>query len=177
MHGDTTKDGAPWPERDALEERGQPEQDPVLRALAELAPRFGPPPGLRSRVLARFREERVPRAPLVHEGITTTPVEAGEWKATPVPGVWFRELHRDELARRRTMLVRMDPGASYPPHVHAGDEECLVLEGDLSVAEQLDMRAGDYQMARAGSRHGLQRTSQGCLLLIRDSLDDRLEVA
>jgi hypothetical protein len=34
------------------------------------------------------------------------------------------------------------------------------------------MRPGDYQRAPKGSRHGVQRTEQGCLLLITSSLTD-----
>ena len=70
-----------------------------------------------------------------------------------------------------TMMIRMEPGSSYSPHRHAGPEQCFVLEGDLSVGDDV-MRPGDYQYAPAQSRHGVQRTDQGCLLLITSSLSD-----
>jgi anti-sigma factor ChrR (cupin superfamily) len=71
------------------------------------------------------------------------------------------------------MLVRMDPGSSYPGHLHAGVEECFVLEGELRVGEEV-LRRGDYQRADEGSEHGIQWTEKGCLLLIVSSQDDEL---
>ena len=65
----------------------------------------------------------------------------------------------------------MAPGSSYPCHVHNGPEQCLVLEGDLLVEDDL-LGPGDYQWAEVGSRHGIQSTKQGCLLLITSSMTD-----
>ena len=47
-----------------------------------------------------------------------------------------------------------------------------MLEGDLHIGEDV-MHPGDYQFAPAGSRHGVQSTEHGCLLLITSSLNDR----
>jgi anti-sigma factor ChrR (cupin superfamily) len=71
------------------------------------------------------------------------------------------------------MLVRMTEGASYPSHRHAAAEECLVLEGDLIVGEDV-LRAGDFQRSEAGSVHPPQSTRAGCLLYILSSLEDEL---
>jgi quercetin dioxygenase-like cupin family protein len=72
------------------------------------------------------------------------------------------------------MLVRMEPGSSYPGHVHGGPEECYVISGDLRVGDSLHMRAGDYQRVAAGMTHPVQSTDEGCLLLITSSLHDEL---
>jgi anti-sigma factor ChrR (cupin superfamily) len=93
------------------------------------------------------------------------------WEDTEVPGVRIRTLFVDAQSNHFTALVRMAPGSSYPGHIHGGPEECFVLEGDLDVGEQV-MRAGDYQRVPAGSRHAVQSTKQGCLLLITSSLSD-----
>jgi len=77
-------------------------------------------------------------------------------------------------AQRDAMLVRMAPGTSYPRHVHAGPEECFVLEGDLAVGDGLRLVAGDYQRMESGSRHPDQSTEGGCLLLLISSLNDEL---
>ena len=71
------------------------------------------------------------------------------------------------------MLVRMAPGSSWPPHRHAGPEECYVLEGDIDVGGTR-MTAGSYQRVTAGSEHPRQSTIDGCLLLLISSLHDEL---
>lgn len=96
------------------------------------------------------------------------------WEPTGVVGIEAQRLFLDPAADRVTMLVRMAPGTSYPAHVHGGPEECYVLEGDLSVGDELEMRAGDYQRAEAGSTHPVQSTRGGCLLLLTSSLRDEL---
>ncbi len=72
------------------------------------------------------------------------------------------------------MMVRMEPGASYPAHRHGGAEECFVISGDLRTGA-VHLRAGDWQRADAGSRHPVQSTDGGCVLLLVSSLDDTLE--
>jgi anti-sigma factor ChrR (cupin superfamily) len=95
------------------------------------------------------------------------------WESTAVAGVTIRTLFVDDANNHFTALVRMAPGTSYPRHIHSGPEECLVLEGDLRVGEDVIMHVGDYQRAPTGSCHGVQSTEQGCLLLITSSLTDQ----
>jgi mannose-6-phosphate isomerase-like protein (cupin superfamily) len=90
-----------------------------------------------------------------------------------IPGISARKLHVDAKANRVTMLVRMEPGTSYPPHRHGGFEECFVLEGDLRVGDAV-LRAGDYQVVGEGSVHPIQSTTSGCLLFLSSSLSDQL---
>jgi anti-sigma factor ChrR (cupin superfamily) len=97
----------------------------------------------------------------------------GEWEPTAAPGVKARTLHVDPARRYVTMLIRMEPGASYPGHRHADIEECYVLEGDLRVGGER-LGAGDYQRADARSCHGVQSTEKGCLLLIVSSQEDEI---
>ncbi|MEK7727032.1 MAG: cupin domain-containing protein [candidate division KSB1 bacterium] len=97
----------------------------------------------------------------------------GEWEKTGVDGVEVKQLFVDDKRGYVTMLVRMQPGSSYPSHRHAGFEECLVLHGDLSVGETT-LRAGDYQRAAGGSVHVIQSTKAGCSLFIVSSQHDEL---
>jgi quercetin dioxygenase-like cupin family protein len=106
-------------------------------------------------------------------GLTVVRSSEGDWQATGVEGVRVKHLFSDAARRYVTMLVRMDPGAAYPSHVHGGAEECFVLEGELEVAGT-QLREGDYQRAEHGSLHGVQATRDGCLLLIVSSQDDEL---
>jgi anti-sigma factor ChrR (cupin superfamily) len=157
-----------------------------------------PPPELRRKLLERAAAERgaagAPRTAPRKPGAAETQVwrlwkgsaggegednlrivraEEGSWEKTAVDGVSVKPLAVDPERRYVTMLVRMEPGSSYPIHEHAGAEECYVLEGDLDVGGE-KLHAGDYQRAGAGSRHRLQSTEKGCLLLIVSSQDDEL---
>ena len=67
---------------------------------------------------------------------------------------------------RVTFLIRGEPGARFPGPPHADDEECYVLEGDITF-ETLTLRAGDYHRGAARSlRIPGASTTRGCLLLI-----------
>ncbi len=152
-----------------------------------------PPSGLRRRLLDRLRSNESAKAtgsPQVWKnwGATPTPsdgseepqpgwssvrAEDTEWEATGLPGINVRRLHVDTAKQYVTMLVRMDPGASYLPHRHHDAEECFVLEGELRVGDEV-LGRGDYQRAEAGSVHGVQSTETGCTLLILSSTQDRL---
>jgi anti-sigma factor ChrR (cupin superfamily) len=99
--------------------------------------------------------------------------DEGGWEETDIAGIAVRRLFVDEAKDTVTMLVKMAPGMSYPPHRHAGAEECYVLEGDLHVGD-IVMHAGDYQRVEASSLHGVQSTEGGCTLFIVSSLHDEL---
>jgi quercetin dioxygenase-like cupin family protein len=74
-------------------------------------------------------------------------------------------LYRDSTAT--SFLLRLSPGAKLPPHVHAADEECLVLEGELLLAEGVRLKAGDYHFAPRGLPHGTAHSPSGALLFRR----------
>lgn len=93
------------------------------------------------------------------------------WESTGIEGIEVQRLFNDSRENRMTALVRMAPGTSYPAHVHNGPEECYVLQGDLRVDDQV-LCAGDYERRAPTSRHGIQSTKDGCLLLIVSSLSD-----
>jgi len=153
-------------------------------ALAALAPPADPPEGLRARVLAAVRAEPPLQAESVQPwkawtaqspaGLFSLAADAGGWESTGSPGVQARRLFLDAAAGRVTMMVRMEPGSSYPGHRHAGAEECFVVSGDLRTGN-VHLRAGDYQRADAGTRHPVQTTDGGCVLLLVSSLDDTLD--
>jgi hypothetical protein len=47
------------------------------------------------------------------------------------------------------MLVRLAPGASYPPHTHAAAEELHLLDGELWIDER-KLLPGDYYYGAPG---------------------------
>lgn len=170
----------------------------VASLLSELPPAMAPPPALRDRLLAsvagpRTVERHAVSGPpdreadpaqswktwatdSVTQGVLLLGADASGWEETGFHGVQARRLFVDAAADRVTMLVRMAAGSAYPPHVHAGPEECFVLSGDLDVGG-VTMTAGSYQRVAAGSRHPVQSTKDGCLLLLVSSLHDELLTA
>src|SRR4029453_15806317 len=87
----------------------------------------------------------------------TVMVSDGEWVPTPVPGVRMKILALDKARDRVTMLVRGEPGATYPAHRHTGPEECYVIRGSLVVEGQL-LRAGDFHHAEGEGDQGALNT-------------------
>jgi quercetin dioxygenase-like cupin family protein len=84
-------------------------------------------------------------------------------------GVAYRVLREDPAVGRRAVLMRMQPGAVYPPHSHEIDEECFVIEGDLHFGD-IEFRAGDFLVALKGTVHPASRTVNGCLLHVISGL-------
>lgn len=84
------------------------------------------------------------------------------------PGIRRRLLwaHDGEAA----MLYHTLPGASVPGHLHRRDEECLMLEGELFLDDQL-LLAGDYQLAPAGTGHARVSTDFGVVIYSHGDLD------
>ena len=84
------------------------------------------------------------------------------------PGVEMKVLFEDSTAR--SWMVRLQPGSSLPAHEHdEGQEECLVLQGDVWLDDQ-QYGPGDYQLAQRGTWHGRVRSDGGCLLFLRSQL-------
>ena len=145
--------------------------DPVLQANVafwqeKFAPldldagRQVPPAGLFDAIIAAIDvgEKNLP-------GTQTRRAGTSVWTEM-APGVTYTVLFEDAAAKRRSILVRALPGATYESHFHdAGHEECLVLEGDLSMGD-LKLLAGDFHLAAKGSSHPPATTMCGCLLHI-----------
>ncbi|MBK8180682.1 MAG: cupin domain-containing protein [Planctomycetes bacterium] len=76
------------------------------------------------------------------------------WKSTRHRGVSWRPLHLGEApsAEDATVMIRMEPGSSYPEHEHLGVEEVLILSGGYRD-DHGEHRAGSYLRYAAGSRH------------------------
>ena len=111
--------------------------------------------------------------PAAQAGLVTVMPDESDWQPIDVPGIRVRQLFVDPARDLVTMLVRMEPGAEYPPHRHADVEECYVVAGTLDVAGQR-LHAGAYQRAESGSVHEVQSTVDGCTLLIVSSTQDEL---
>jgi anti-sigma factor RsiW len=127
-----------------------------------------PPPALRQRVLKAVR--RAPQAPGVLfdlAGLLLARSDEVPWEPY-APGIMQRKLFVDEARGYSTTIMRMEPGASYPPHRHTDTEELFVLSGDLRVAGII-MMSGDYCRAATNSRHPDTHTVGGCTFLLLSS--------
>jgi len=87
--------------------------------------------------------------------------DESQWVKMPVPGVEIRRLIGD-----RTLLVRMEPGAVYPPHDHLQTEQTYVMQGSITGSDGVTLYAGDFSVMAAGSQHGLIRSETGCTLFV-----------
>ena len=143
--------------------------DPALQAKIKLwqenfiaidlaAGRQAPPAGLFDTILDAIDggEKELP-------GTLTRRAGTGVWTEMS-PGVTYTVLFDDPVTKRRSILVRALPGATYESHFHdEGHEECVVLEGDLIMGD-LKLLPGDYHFAAKGSTHPVAITMSGCLL-------------
>lgn len=117
-----------------------------------------PPPHLREKLLARMQQ------PQPGAGIRVVRAGEGSWFNLG-PGITAKRLYDEPASGNVVLLVRMEPGAQYPPHSHADVEHAFVLEGELHFGE-LVLRPGDYQCALPSSTHRSSHTVNGCMVLI-----------
>jgi putative transcriptional regulator len=122
---------------------------------------------MRSALLGRIHAEDAAAAPVSIAGLLTTPVPDHDWQ--PIwPGVRMHVLH--DHGTEQSFLLRLDAGATIPPHSHAGEELCVVLEGEIELEDTVG-RPGTFHLAQPGSHHRNLRARTGCLLYLRASLD------
>ncbi len=122
--------------------------------------------------------DRLARRIDAETGEQPTPVVADDWKEPAweeaAPGLFYQLLAKDEVTHRVTMLVRLDPGVEYPPHVHAGTEELHLLDGELWIDEQ-KLYPGDYNRAEAGTGDKRVWSETGCTCVLITSHRDILK--
>ncbi|HKD06674.1 MAG TPA: cupin domain-containing protein [Bryobacteraceae bacterium] len=133
--------------------------DLIFERIGDSVEPATPPSELKRRILARVAayETLKPLADLRSD--------EGEWRNIGAPGVEMRSLFSDLRTGRSTMLIRMDPGARIPSHIHHDDEQCLVLEGDIGWGE-LVYRKGDFIVMGKDTTHPEIQSREGNLLLL-----------
>jgi len=89
------------------------------------------------------------------------------------PGIECKLLAKDEKRHRISMVVRLKPGAEYPPHEHAGIEELHLLEGELWIDER-KLYPGDYNRAEPGTADKRVWSETGCTCVLVTSTQDIL---
>jgi anti-sigma factor ChrR (cupin superfamily) len=142
---------------------------PVVAALPSWpADMVSPSASLQERLARRLaaesgREPVLPSAPQWTEP---------EWERV-APGISCKLLATDAERHRISMLVRLDPGASYPSHTHAGVEELFLLDGELWIDER-KLFPGDYNYGAPGDGDQLVWSETGCTCVLITSTRDVL---
>ena len=88
-------------------------------------------------------------------------------------GISCKLLATDVEKHRVSMLVRLAPGASYPPHTHAGVEELHLLNGELWIDER-KLVPGDYNLGVPGGCDERVWSETGCSCVLISSTRDVL---
>jgi len=88
-------------------------------------------------------------------------------------GIFCKILASDTERDRVTMLVRLLPGVSYPPHTHAGIEELHLLDGELWIEDRL-LYPGDYNYGEPGHSDQRVYSETGCTCVLITSPSDVL---
>lgn len=99
---------------------------------------------------------------------TTLRSGEGVWELLQ-EGVEKQLLFFDRALGTESFLLRIAPGTRLSAHHHEMAEECLMLEGEMSIGD-LHLAAGDYHVAMPGSDHGEIHSEIGALLYIRGEL-------
>lgn len=143
--------------RQRFEEVLETEDIEVLAgALAPIEPAPAARLSMRERLLERARQASAPQTVLMQEG---------EWVALS-PLVEVKKLFRDDTGN--ALLYRVQPGGVLPDHHHFHDEECLVLEGEMTLGE-LQLRAGDFHRVRKGTEHRQIYSRTGAVFYVRNT--------
>ena len=95
-----------------------------------------------------------------------------EWERV-APGIECKLLATDAERYRVSMLVRLAPGASYPPHTHGGVEELHLLDGELWIDER-KLFPGDYNHGAPGTSDERVWSETGCTCVLITSTKDLL---
>lgn len=108
--------------------------------------------------------ERVADADATH---LTIAGDEGEWQPF-LAGVQIKVLR--EQSGVLSYLLRLEPGATLPPHRHPQDEECLVIQGSLRVGTHTSFGPGSYHLAHGGALHPTISTDTGATIFLRGAV-------
>ena len=90
-----------------------------------------------------------------------------QWVPSPAAGVERMMLDRiGKETGHATSLVRYAADSVFPPHVHTGGEEVLVLEGEFSD-EHGSYPAGSYLRNPIGTKHSPKIGSDGATIFVK----------
>ncbi len=146
----------------------------IIEMLAEAQEPTSIPMNLAARmredVLQKISQEPKLKNKQAQKGFATLLAKEGKW-IEAMPGAQFKVLHDEGkgLNGLLSYLIKLEPGFEMSGHDHPFDEECLMLEGDLTLGD-ITLNKGDFHFATAGVTHGNLSTKNGCMAFIRGAL-------
>lgn len=91
---------------------------------------------------------------------------AAEWRSSKLgTGVAVKVLRRDDQSGAITVLLRFDPGGSFPAHRHPAGEEVFVVDGEVRIGKQRLSR-GDYLYTEPQGIHAVSSEAGGTILVM-----------
>ena len=96
-------------------------------------------------------------------GSTYIKTETLPWKATRFEKVFLKVLYEDKAKGEMTCMVKLEPGAYIPFHMHPELEQAYVLEGSMRDHDGV-ARAGDFIWRKGGSKHD-NSSEEGAVIL------------
>jgi anti-sigma factor ChrR (cupin superfamily) len=75
------------------------------------------------------------------------------------------QLNDDKPLGSGFYVYKMEPGAATVPHKHVGDEEFLIIQGDLRDHDGVEYGRGDFVGVRDGTVHN-STTKHGCIIAV-----------
>lgn len=99
---------------------------------------------------------------------TTVAADQGRWRELG-GGLQLKILHRQGDVM--SYLVRMAPGSQLPAHRHPMEEECVVMEGSVSIGGQR-IHAGGFHLGRKDVLHEPLISDEGALLFLRGAVPE-----
>lgn len=141
-----------------------------------VSPRASVKESLMRKIAERHAAERANEVPGTRRfdhapGIYTIFPDHMQWSKHPVPGVHFKVLSESKKRGYVTMLMRVDPGTTFPEHHHSGEEECYILSGSI-VLNGKRLGVGVLHHGDDDSEHGTLSTDEGALLLLVVARED-----
>jgi quercetin dioxygenase-like cupin family protein len=139
--------------------------DPKIQfALTQAIESEALPKGMQQRIQSKILARIAASATAQHH---TQLASAGDWFAMS-EHISCKVLNQDDAVA--SYLLKMQPGAVLPAHHHPMDEECLVLEGEVSIGTELILRKGDFHLALKGLPHAKIESQAGALLYLRGAI-------
>ena len=78
-------------------------------------------------------------------------------------GVFVKSLRFDQKQQRSpTIMLKFEPGASYPYHNHPGGEELFILTGEATIGGAV-LKTGDYLYTPVNFKHAVS-SEKGCII-------------
>ena len=89
-----------------------------------------------------------------------------DWQPSKLgTGVAVKMLRRDEETGALTVLLRFEPGGTFPAHRHPAGEEVFVVEGQVRIGKDRLSR-GDYLYTEPQGIHAVSSESGGTILVM-----------